>query len=132
MPLAVLAILVLILPGCSQEKKEQLPEKVEVVDAVAEKPDPLQGQVTSIRGTVLEVVESGSFTFILLDRGKKQSWATIPAVDVKVGEEITLSHANVFSNFHSKSIDRTFEELIFSTGIEGKSSLRKVVAASPK
>ena len=128
MVLVVLAILVLILPGCSRDKEEPTAEKPQVT----EKPDLPQEDVTSIKGKVLEVVDSGSFIFILLDRGEKQTWATVPTVDVKVGEEVTLLYANIFSNFHSKSMNRSFEVLILSSGIEGKSSGGKIAAASQK
>jgi hypothetical protein len=128
MLLVALAILLLTLPGCSRDKKEEPPaEKPQVTM----KPD-LPKEVTSIKGKVLEVVDSGSFIFILLDRGEQQIWATVPAVDVKVGEEVTLLYANIFSNFHSKSMNRTFDELIFSSGIEGKSSGRRIATASQK
>ncbi len=122
MVLTALAVLVLILPACSRDKQEQ----------TAEKADRPQVVVTSIRGKVMEVAGSGSFIFILLDRGEQQIWATVPAVDVKVGEEVTLLNANIFKNFRSKSMNRSFDELIFSTGIEGKSEGRRIASISRK
>ena len=130
MVLTVLAVLVLILPACSRDKEEQIAEKPEV--AVTEKADLPPEVVTSIRGKVLEVVAAGSFIFILLDRGEQQIWATVPAVEVKVGEEVTLLNANIFNNFRSKSMNRSFDELIFATGIEGKSAGRRIASISRK
>ena len=118
MVLAVLTLLVLILPGCSRDKQEPAAEKPKAT--VADKPELPPGGMDSIKGRVLEVVDTDSFIFILLDRGEKQTWATIPPTDVKVGEEITLVFANVFANFSSKSMGRTFDELIFAGGIEGR------------
>ncbi|MCK4839179.1 MAG: hypothetical protein KAS94_10270 [Desulfobulbaceae bacterium] len=131
--LTVLAVLFLILPACSRDKKEQTTEKPEVAETKkAELPKKVV--VTSISGKILEVagVGSGSFIFILLDRGEQQIWATVPAADVKVGEEVTLLNANIFKNFRSKSMNRTFDELIFSTGIAGKSTGRRLSSISPK
>ncbi len=132
MVLTALAVLFLILPACSRDKQEQASEKPEVADT--EKAELQQEVVTSIQGKVLEIAGagSGSFIFILLDRGEQQIWATVPAVDVKVGEEVTLLNANIFKNFHSKSMNRSFAELIFSTGIEGKSTGRRIASVSPK
>ena len=127
--LMALAISLLILPGCSRDKQEQSVDKP--ATAIVEK-DALPTEVTSIKGKVLEVVESDSFIFILLDRGDKQTWATVPAVDVKVGEEVTLLYAHVFGNFYSKSMNRSFDELIFASGIEGKSAGRRVALSSSK
>ncbi len=132
MVLTALAVLLLILPACSRDKKEQTTEKPDV--AATEKAELAKEVVTSIKGKILEVARAGSgnFIFILLDRGEQQIWATVPAVDVKVGEEVTLLNANVFKNFHSQSMNRSFDELIFSTGIAGKSSGRRIPSTSPK
>ncbi|MBU0480159.1 MAG: hypothetical protein KKG47_03540 [Proteobacteria bacterium] len=81
---------------------------------------PLPPGVFTIKGKVLEVADGGPFTFILVDRGDKQTWATVPPVDVAVGEEVTLRLATIYQNFYSKALDRKFDELIFSSGIEGK------------
>lgn len=129
MVLMALAIVVLILPGCGRDKQEQSAEKPATtsVEKAA-----LPTEVTSIKGKVLEVIAADSFIFILLDRGDEQTWATVPAVDVKVGEDVTLLYANVFGNFYSKSMNRSFDELIFASGIEGKSVGRRVALSSTK
>ena len=44
--------------------------------------------------------------------------------DVAVGEEVTISEGEALNNFPSKSLGRTFPELIVAMGIEGKSSKR--------
>ncbi len=119
-PLLILFGLVLILPGCSRDKKGEGTGKSETGSAEQHLADP---EVISITGEVLEVVDSGSFVFLLLDRGDERIWATVPSVKIEVGEKVTLLDANVFSKFHSKELDRTFEELIFSTGIEGKTGV---------
>ena len=110
--LAAIAAFFLVLAGCGQDKQEQKSAEVEPIKPPAE--------VTTIKGTVLEVIDDGNFIYLLLDRGEKQTWATMPAVDVKVGEEVSLIFANIFQDFHSKSMKRSFDELIFSSGIEGK------------
>ena len=130
MVLTALAVLVLILPACSRDKQEPTAEKSKVADT--EKAALPSEVVTSVKGKVLEVTGSGSFIFILLDRGEQQIWATVPAVDVKVGEEVTLLNANIFKNFRSKSMNRSFDELIFSTGIEGKSEGRRIASIPRK
>lgn len=127
MVLVILAVLVFTLPGCSRDKQELPAEKPATTDA--EKSE-LSTEVISIKGKVLEVVEADSFIFLLLDRGDEQTWATLPAVDVKVGEEVTLLYANIFGNFYSKSMNRSFDELIFASGIEGKSTGRRVALSS--
>jgi hypothetical protein len=116
LPVAM-ATFFLVLPGCGQDKQEQQSAEVEPIKPPAE--------VITIKGTVLEVIDNGKFIYLLLDRGEKQTWATMPAVDVEVGEDVTLLFANIFQNFYSKSMERSFDELIFSAGIEGKQPRRK-------
>ncbi|MDF1577362.1 MAG: hypothetical protein RQ753_00525 [Desulfurivibrionaceae bacterium] len=128
-PLLVLIGLVFILAGCSRDERGRDAEKTQPSGGADQQNQaavaPPEPKAVSIEGKVLEVLDSGSFVFILLDRGENQIWATVPAVEVEVGERITLLDANVFRRFHSKELDRTFEELIFSTGVKGKSEARR-------
>lgn len=137
--LLVLAALVFLLPACGRDQQAPPGEKAKAAtpaatatdDKLAQvRPDQTNNDVTSIKGKVLEVVDTGSFVFLLLKTAEKQTWATVPAVEVKVGEEVTLLYASVFNNFYSKSMDRTFGELIFSSGIKGKASGSRFAAAS--
>ena len=126
--LVVLAVLALLLPGCGQEKQAEPVSEVKV--APTTKPNLSKG-VVPVAGTVLEVVNADRFIYILLDRGENQIWATVPTVEVAVGEKVTLLNANVFNRFYSKSMRRLFEELVFASGIEGKEST-KVASVSLK
>ena len=127
--LAVLAAIFLFLPGCGQEKEEQQKNGRENAQVEPAKPP---AEVVTIKGKVLEVIDDGGkFIYILLDRGEKQTWATMPAVDVEVGEEVSLLYANVFNNFFSKTMNRSFDEMIFSSGIEGKPHRKRTAGAQP-
>ena len=121
---AALAAFFLVLPGCGQDKEEQQTSTVKPVG-----PPP---EVITIKGKVVEVIDEGDkFIYLLLDRGNKQTWATMPAVDVAAGEEVSLIYANVFQNFYSKSLQRSFDELIFSSGIEGRPPKRRLNITQP-
>lgn len=113
---AALAALLLVMAGCGQDKQEQQAAETEQAKPPA---------VTTVKGKVLEAVEAGSFLYVLLDRGEKQTWAAVPLVDVEIGEEVTLRNANFFNNFYSKALQRSYDELIFSSGIEGKEPKRR-------
>lgn len=102
--------------GCSQEKQDQQTSETKQAKPPA---------VTTVKGKVLETVEAGSFLYVLLDRGEEQTWAAVPLVDVEIGEEVTLRNANFFDNFYSKSLQKSYDQLIFSSGIEGKKPKRR-------
>ncbi len=76
----------------------------------------------ALTGTVKETFDSGGYTYILLDNGQGTVWAAIGATKVEVGQEISLTSGPVMKDFHSRSLDRTFPEIIFSAGIKGAST----------
>jgi hypothetical protein len=72
------------------------------------------------QGKVLETFDSGGYTYVRIDNAGKEIWAAVPQSQVTVGEEVALAGGQAMSNFHSKSLDRTFDEIIFSGGLIGK------------
>ena len=71
-------------------------------------------------GTVVETMSSGGYTYICLEKDGKKSWAAVPPTDVKIGEEIVLLPGTEMGQFKSKTLNRTFENIIFSAGITPK------------
>ena len=43
-------------------------------------------------------------------------WAAVPVMKVTVGEEMELQPGAVMTNFTSKSMNKTFESVVFSGG----------------
>ncbi len=67
-------------------------------------------------GKVKETMDGGGYTYILLEFAGKDTWVAVPKMTVKVGDEVMLYPGQVMKNFHSKSLNRTFESIIFSQG----------------
>lgn len=62
-------------------------------------------------GTVAETMTSGGYVYIKLeDQG---IWLAANAFDVSVGDKIQFSGGMEMNNFHSTSLDRTFESIYF-------------------
>lgn len=78
----------------------------------------VQGQV--IKGKVMETMNSGGYTYLLLDTGKAQQWVAIPESALTVGEEVACLDGMVMPQFTSKTLNRTFDSVIFSAGLAGK------------
>jgi len=76
----------------------------------------------NITGKVLETMDSGGYTYMKVDTGDSQPWVAIPQSQVKVGQEITYQPGMVMNNFASKSLNRTFDSIVFSSGIDGGSA----------
>jgi hypothetical protein len=71
---------------------------------------------SALSGKVVETMNSGAYTYINLDRNGKKTWVAVPRMNVKVGQEISLSPGTEMGTFTSKSLHRTFDNIIFSPG----------------
>jgi hypothetical protein len=72
--------------------------------------------VLGISGKVLETMNSGGYTYILIAGSDKNLWGAVPTMEVAVGQEIELLPGQTMTNFTSKSLNKTFESVVFSTG----------------
>jgi len=71
-----------------------------------------------VKGKVLETMEASGYTYVSLDDGSGNVvWAAVPKTVVEVGEEVTLQGGAVMSNFSSKTLNRTFDSIIFASGL---------------
>lgn len=74
-------------------------------------------QATSpLVGKIVETMNSGGYTYILLQTRTKQIWVAISETKVSVGQDVILMPGIELINFKSKSLKRTFESIIFSDG----------------
>ncbi len=67
----------------------------------------------SLRGTVKETMASGGYTYLLLASEKGEFWAAAKQFSVAVGDDVEVAGMMPMSNFHSKTLDRTFEIIQF-------------------
>ena len=77
-------------------------------------PAPHKG--STISGKVVETMNSGGYTYVNLEKDGKKMWVAAPAMQVSVGQELELRNGAVMTNFTSKSLNRTFDSIIFSAG----------------
>jgi hypothetical protein len=73
--------------------------------------------VLGVSGKVLETMNSGGYTYVLISSGDKNIWGAVPTTEVSVGQEIELLPGQTMTNFSSKSLNKTFDSVIFSTGV---------------
>ena len=70
-----------------------------------------------LSGKVVETMDSGGYTYVYLENNGKKTWVAIPATAVKVGQALTCQPGMEMKNFTSKTLQRTFESIIFSGGV---------------
>lgn len=86
--------------------------------AAKEGAEPAAAPVAALKGKVAETMDASGYTYVRLDDGSgKEIWAAVPKADLKVGEEISLQGGSVMENFNSKTLNKTFEKIIFATGV---------------
>ncbi|HIP40518.1 MAG TPA: DNA-binding protein [Desulfocapsa sulfexigens] len=90
-------------------------------DAQAGKTETAAPAVTqqSLTGKVLETMDAGGYTYLKVDTGLSQPWVAIPQTKVTVGQEVTYEPGMVMKNFASKTLNRTFDSIVFSSGLVG-------------
>jgi hypothetical protein len=71
---------------------------------------------SSLSGKVAETMDSGDYTYVLLEKDGEKTWAAVPHMDVTKGQTVTLSPGIEMIDFHSKKLNRTFKKIIFSDG----------------
>lgn len=71
---------------------------------------------SSLSGRVAETMNSGGYTYVLLEQKGKKTWVAVPEMKVLVGQQISLQSGQETLNFTSKSLNRTFDSIIFSGG----------------
>lgn len=73
----------------------------------------------AIGGKVTETMDSGGYTYANLERDGKSVWVAVPATQLKVGQEIEIANAMPMKSFSSKTLNRTFDVIYFSSGVKG-------------
>src|SRR5690606_6126599 len=80
----------------------------------AEAPAPTPVATDAVVGNVAETMDGGGYTYVrvTLEDGTEM-WAAGPQTKVAVGDRVALENATVMKDFHSPTLDRTFETIDF-------------------
>lgn len=72
----------------------------------------------TLQGTVLETMNSNGYTYLQLDAKQGKIWVAIPETHIKTGQLVTCTPGMPMYNFTSKTLNRTFETIVFSPGLD--------------
>jgi hypothetical protein len=67
-------------------------------------------------GTVVETLDSGGYTYIRLEEDNR--WVASKTLSVSIGDQIQYADAAEMGDFHSRTLDRTFENILFTQNLE--------------
>lgn len=65
------------------------------------------------KGTVLETMNSGGYTYVQVKEADKTFWAAGPQTEVKKGDTVTMTEQMWMTNFTSKTLKQSFDEILF-------------------
>ena len=85
------------------------------VAPTAEAPSPLPPGAR--HGTVRETMNSGGYTYLRVDGDGSSAWIAVPVTTVAVGDVVDVSPGSEMPGFHSRTLDRTFDQITFAPGI---------------
>lgn len=69
----------------------------------------------SIEGKVVEVMQVPNYTYLRLETAQGEVWAAVPTAEVKQGATVGVANAAAMDGFHSKTLNKTFDRIMFGT-----------------
>ena len=75
---------------------------------------------------VQETLNSGGYTYMKVKDGKNSYWIAMTKRDVKVGDTVKFNEQIWMKNFHSKTLNRTFDNILFAADTTPRVEQKKV------
>ena len=70
-----------------------------------------------VSGKVVETMNSGGYTYALVEKEGAKTWVALPQSAITVGSKIVCKPGMEMNNFKSTSLNRSFESIVFSEGL---------------
>ena len=70
-------------------------------------------------GTIQETMNSGGYSYMKVSEGGKSYWIAATQIEIKTGDKISFAEEMVMPQFESKTLKRTFENIMFVTDVKG-------------
>jgi hypothetical protein len=133
--------------GCNKETPQQKVSTRETQNSVAAHPgsneaanphaglkSPEMSADTLHEGKVASTMNSAGYTYVEVDEKGKKVWVAVIETKVKKGDQVEFPDSPPMENFHSKTLNRTFEKIIFSPVIKvnGKTQVAAGVPETTK
>jgi len=98
----------LMVTGCTEDKTATMStENTMPQQNAAEHDDSM------VTGNTNETFDSGSYTYVQITTPEASIWAAGPLTPIKNDDKVSFSRNMLMKNFHSKTLNRTFEAIYF-------------------
>jgi hypothetical protein len=80
---------------------------------------------------VTETMDGGGYTYMKVTEGAETYWIAVTAVPVNVGQNVTFNEQMWMTNFKSRTLNRTFDKILFASMAEGPGMHQSVNQVKP-
>jgi hypothetical protein len=111
-----LLIFSLLFAGCNSEQQSlSLPGEAGALESAHGTDNGSGAPAISylLKGKVLERIDAGRYSYLRLSTESGEIWAAVLQADVKVGDEVTIPDPMPMDGFESKTLNRTFDRIMF-------------------
>lgn len=77
-------------------------------------------------GKILEKMDAGIYTYVKFQTPSETYWVAIPKTDLAVGETLTVKESTWMKNFESKTLNKTFDKVMFADFEDSKKAVHGV------
>lgn len=100
----LLIVVAMILGGCDTETKTSTNNNGTIEE---------ESNKGNHAAKVEEKIDAGDYTYLQVNENDKTYWIAVTRMDIEVGEMVYFSQAMEMKNYKSKSLNRTFESVLF-------------------
>jgi len=83
------------------------------------------------QATVQETKNSGGYTYMKVKDGTQSYWIAMTQRDVKVGDTIKYNEQGWMKNFHSKTLNHTFDNILFAGEVNSQTQAQRIENIKP-
>lgn len=84
-----------------------------------------------LQGKVMATTNSAGYTYMLVQHEDRQAWAAVTQVAVAIGDQVNIPQGWVMKDFKSTTLNRTFDWILFASGVEFAGKSGPAVAELP-
>ncbi len=117
----LIAGILLTLAACKQQRASQAGANAPEPKAAAMADAP-QAAGETVRGKILERIDTPQYSYLRLQTGSGEQWAAVTKTDKAVGAEVSVVNAVWMQNFKSNTMNRTWERIAFGSLDDGSSA----------
>jgi hypothetical protein len=127
-----LLIFFLMLVGCKSEQQplSQAGESDELLSAHGAAGGEVSPEPASpLKGKVLERIDADRYSYLRLSTESGEIWAAVLQTGVQTGEEVVVVNPMPMDGWESKTLNRTFERIMFGTLADEEETMRMLIDA---